>query len=338
MPLKVMTLPGRFVGTGYYLVELAVPGSLSPLSMLLDTGLTIPVMLLSSARDRLGLANGAGSTAAIGATGSVSFNNIRLDGAELRSAGDAGGKPMVLGSMEGVVVDDFPQRSIGEEVGVHLDGMLGQGFLERCDLELDAGQGHLRAWPAGKAPAGSQGWTLLPSLRLPGSLHGLLLHVPGAEPIVGIADTGATHTVINGRAARILGLEAAVAKSRADFNNVRGMGLGGTALEMPLVEVCQACLCGASHVSIVPQGVGADGLRSWAFGNAKVQPGESAGPLSKVQIAVGEIAFFEELLSHPQNSIGNFNGAVALIGQDLLAQRPVRLSALAGRISFADAT
>eukprot|EP00439_Symbiodinium_sp_Y106_P066117 s1794_g10.t1 len=42
----------------------------------------------------------------------------------------------------------------------------------------------------------------------------------------------------------------------------------------------------------------------------------------------------EELLSQPQETIGDFDGPVALLGQDLMTQMPLRYSAARGTLWF----
>jgi len=333
MPLRALELPPRFFGTGYFLVELLVKNA-TALTLLLDTGLTAPIMLTSAACTRLGISEvpaGPG-TRGIGAIGTMDLRPVQLDGAELRTP--AGALP--LGPMTGVVVDDFLQRKIGQEVGVALDGMLGQGFLQRCDLEFDGHAAALRVWPPGRlAGAAEDGrWRLLPSLRLPGDLQGLLLSVPGGlEPVVGVVDSGASHTVVNHNAAYVLGLEVPSAQSGEEGRTVRGIGLDSSALEMPLLSVDGISLCGANHVTIVPRDPGAPGTpRSWSFRNVTCLRDQSVGPLGPAEVAVGDIGFFEELFSQPQDSIGDFRGPVALLGQDLLAQLPLRISSSAERI------
>jgi len=331
VPLQTMRLPDRFVGRGYFLVQLLVKGA-TLLTLLLDTGLTAPVILTNAACTRLGISSYmSDDSEAIGATGTLSMRSVLLDGAEVWSGAD-GAPRMQLGPMYGNVVDDFAQRKIGEEVGVSLDGMLGRGFLERCDIELNEREGQLRVWRPGDLPRDHQHWRLLQSLRLPGSLQGLLLSMPGAlEPVVGIVDTGATHTVVNKHAAYVLGLQ--MPSQQLENRTVRGKGLDNTALVMPLVTLQDPVLCSASSVSISTNTPDSNnGVRSWIFGNVACSPRENVGPLLSADVAIGDIAFFEELLSQPQDSIGRFKGPAALIGQDLLSQQPLRLSAPKGEI------
>jgi len=328
VPLKVLALPGRFVGTGYFLVELVVRGTIA-LTMLLDSGFTAAVMLTNRSCSKLGIATGsAAASKGIGAIGSLWMDSIDLVGAELR--GDAGPTAVALGVLKGVVVEDFPQRKIGEEVGIAVDGMLGQGFLERCDLELDCFKGVLRAWKPKELLEHEPGWISMATLPLPGNLQGLLLRVPGgSEPVVGVVDTGASHTIVNSRAAEILGLQDAAELNRQKMKDVRGIGLGNHVLKMPLVSVVNATLCRADDVTIALR---SSTSRSWSFNTTMSGTcRECVGPLTVVNLAVGDIGFFENLLSRPEV---RFEGAVALLGQDLLAQRPLRLSGSSRRIWF----
>lgn len=335
VPLKTLPMPARFVGGDYHLITVVVR-NLS-LLMLLDTGLTMPVMLTPDTVARLGLDSGGAAGAGtwgVGATGGLMMEAVVLPPSELRSLD---GRSMSLKQMTGVV-QDFPQRKIGEEVGIGICGMLGQGFLDMCDVELDARAGLLRAWPPGQMPRQESSWRLLPALRLPGSLQGVLLSIQGGrEPVVGIVDTGASHTVLNTKAAAVLGLEAAAAASKADGRIVRGLGLDGTVLEMPLVHVGKLRLCGASEVSITvrPVPAGSFERKSFYFGATSCPPGfEVVGPLNGVELAVGDIGFFDQLLTDGQDSIGDFSGAAALVGQDILGQLPMRVSAVESKLWF----
>lgn len=263
------------------------------------------------------------------------MSSVVVEGAEIRGP-DGQGDGIPLGVMSGVMVEDFPQRKIGEEVGISIDGMLGQGFLEQCDLELDAGQGFLRAWNPGsfaEEQVGS-GWKALTTLKLPADLQGLLLSVPGGlEPVVGIVDTGASHTVLNRNAAYVLGLEVSAAESGMQSRFVRGIGLDSSQLEMPLVTVSNVMLGGASQVTIVPRArATASDRLSWSFRNVVCPPAERIGPLDSVAMAVGDIGIFEQLLTQNQDTIGDFKGPAALLGQDILAQLPLRLSVKSGRL------
>ncbi|CAL1139047.1 unnamed protein product [Cladocopium goreaui] len=91
--------------------------------------------------------------------------------------------------------------------------------MDQYDLELDtglrsldAGQQQLRAWPRASLPSEQPGdWRQLEALGMPGRLQGLLLTVPGClEPVIGLVDTGASHTVLNRQAAYVLGLRVRI--------------------------------------------------------------------------------------------------------------------------------
>ncbi|OLP81092.1 hypothetical protein AK812_SmicGene38410, partial [Symbiodinium microadriaticum] len=106
-----------------------------------------------------------------------------------------------------------------------------------------------------------------------------------------------------------------------------------TQLEMPLLSLANITLSSARHVSIAPHepGGGAnpvEGRRSWRFRNTGAR---IKGPIATfpeaVDVGVGDIGLFQELLSQPQETIGDFDGPVALLGQDLMTQMPLRYSA-----------
>lgn len=361
--LQLLKLPTRFIGGAYFLLMLSVPPAdafraVEPdrfprtnLTLLLDSGLTAAVMLTTDVCKTLKLAmGGEGSfSSGVGATGSsLDMQQVRVEGAALlegpgdglsfegADAASASATRCPLDPMAGVVVDNFPQLSIAGEVGVALQDMLGQGFMDQYDLELDARTERLRAWPRASLPVTpSDGdWRQLEALGMPGRLQGLLMTVPGClEPIVGLVDTGASHTVLNRQAAYVLGLRVDAAAER----KVRGIGLDNSVLEMPLLSLANITLSSARHVSIAPHepGGGAnpvEGRRSWRF-RARIK-----GPIATfpeaVDVGVGDIGLFQELLSQPQETIGDFDGPVALLGQDLMTQMPLRYSAARGTLWF----
>jgi len=319
VPLRVLRLHEDLVGGPYLFVDIALGAR--TLTMLLDSGLTHSVMLTPLAHAELGLASGPTSES-VGVFGSATFAGVQLDDVGLLTKD---GEILPLGSMDGVVAD-IPQRRLGLQVGVRVDGMLGQGFLARCDVELDAGLERLRVWPPGLQPDVQPGWTRLSALRLPADLQGLVLTVPGSlEPVVGIVDTGASHTILNNRAAKALGLAL---PSLEHCQPARGVGIDGAEFDLPLVDVTGASLSGASDINITDRTASSGGLeRSWSFEIPQRSGPEIVGPLARITLAIGDIALFEELLTHPQDSIGRFVGPVALLGQDLLSQRPLRISA-----------
>lgn len=342
LPLAGLPLPDRFVGTGYYLLNVLVRREGAPsdivLKLMLDTGLSASVLLLSSTCERLQIQYAKGTRRGLGATGNVPLGTMQLPGAELQGVSDN----VLLNSMSGVVVDDFQQSRIGDEVGVSIDGMLGQGFLHQCVLELDPWEQRAFAWSAGEAfksayliaaQHSNSIWVELPALRLPLDLLGVLLSVPGAsEPVLGIVDTGASHSVVNMRAAHALGLTPSSMQSQDRNWMVSGVGLGGIALEMPLVVTENVTLSGAAHILETASADDAIERGPWSFSKMTCQTKHTAGPFSAVAIAVGDIGLFDELFSDAR--LGRFRGPAALIGQDLLTQRAMRISSRTRQIWF----
>mmetsp|Transcript_5340 Transcript_5340/g.9544 ORF Transcript_5340/g.9544 Transcript_5340/m.9544 type:complete len:459 (+) Transcript_5340:39-1415(+) len=347
--LQLLKLPTRFIGGAYFLLMLSVPPAdafravnkapdefpRANLTLLLDSGLTAAVMLTSDVCKDLKLAMGGEGafSSGVGATGSsLDMQQVRVEGAALVDKEAR----CPLDPMAGVVVDNFPQLSIAGEVGIALQGMLGQGFMDQYDLELDARTERVRAFPRASLPplAADGDWRQLEALGMPGRLQGLLLTVPGClEPVVGLVDTGASHTVLNRQAAYVLGLRVDEDVPR----RVRGIGLDNSVLEMPLLSLANITLSSARHVTITPHepGGGAnpvEGQRSWRF-RARIK-----GPIATfpeaVDVGIGDIGLFQELLSQPQDTIGDFDGPVALLGQDLMTQMPLRYSAARGTLWF----
>eukprot|EP00435_Cladocopium_sp_Y103_P032370 s2584_g8.t1 len=118
---------------------------------------------------------------------------------------------------------------------------------------------------------------------------------------------------------------------------VRGIGLDGSVLEMPLLSLENITLSSARHVTISPHepGEGAnpmEGRRSWRF-RARIE-GPIASFPAAVDVGVGDIGLFQALLSQPQETIGDFDGPVALLGQDIMTQLPLRYSAARGTLWF----
>jgi len=349
----MLQLPNRFIGGAYFLLMLTVPPAdaflavdkppdafpRTNLTLLLDSGLTAAVMLTSEVCKSLKLVIGSEGdfSSGLGAIGSMEMQQVRVEGAAL-SGQDSALANCPLSPLAGVVVDDFPQLKIADEVGVDLQGMLGQGFMDQYDLELDAKGQQLRAWPRASLPSEQPGdWRQLEALGMPGRLQGLLLTVPGClEPVIGLVDTGASHTVLNRQAAYVLGLRVQAGTAR----RVRGIGLDGSVLEMPLLSLENITLSSARHVTITPHepGEGANsvkGRRSWRFRNtgARIEGPIATFPAA-VDVGVGDIGLFQALLSQPQDTIGDFDGPVALLGQDIMTQMPLRYSAARGTLWF----
>ncbi|CAL1143224.1 unnamed protein product [Cladocopium goreaui] len=109
---------------------------------------------------------------------------------------------------------------------------------------------------------------------------------------------------------------------------------------MPLLSLENITLSSARHVTISPHepGEGAnpmEGRRSWRFRNtgARIE-GPIASFPAAVDVGVGDIGLFQALLSQPQETIGDFDGPVALLGQDIMTQLPLRYSAARGTLWF----
>ncbi|CAE8695666.1 unnamed protein product [Polarella glacialis] len=130
------------------------------------------------------------------------------------------------------------------------------------------------------------------------------------QRVVGILDTGASHTVLNWAAASLLlGFTQAEDEERLveEHGGTSSFDVSGRRIDMPMFEV-----------ALQLRGAGREPQGSCCF-----QP---------VEVAIGDIALFATLLG------GSTESPAALIGQDLLIQRPMLFAARQRLLCFRSET
>lgn len=306
IPRRFLALPqDAYLGPGFDLVAVSVfQGGGRALSFMLDSGLTSSMLRPPVAKD-LDLKGdaSAGERSFIGADGSRVSAVVRLEDAQLE------GVDVKVGPLSPMVLD-FPQAEIGRELGHVVDGMLGMEFYERFAVEVDCVASCLRLYAAdaGEAAAQARGMEQLTTAMLPSRLLGVAVELAeGADlrmfraapsrRVVGIVDTGASHSVLNwAAAATLLGVRSRDDARLASAGRISSMDVSGRLVDMPLLSI-RLRLKGAG-----PQARG-------------------AADFEAIEIAIGDIALFARLLG------GNTSEPAALIGQDILVQRPMLLAA-----------
>ncbi|CAE7872093.1 Sur-8, partial [Symbiodinium necroappetens] len=203
-----------------------------------------------------------------------------------------------IGSLRPFIMD-FPQQRMGGSMGIQIDGMLGMEFFERFAMEVDASALRLYEADCGEKIAVANDMVTLTTVPLPARLLGVHLGLPGSDHCVcGVIDTGASFTVLNWAAAKMLLnlVEADAQEMLSARGGVSSVDARGQELLMPTVP----------DLSLQLRGAGRAPRRTW-----------DAGP---VEVAIGDVASFEQIF-------GQVVKPCALIGQDLLTQAPMLLAA-----------
>ncbi|CAJ1409234.1 unnamed protein product [Effrenium voratum] len=193
------------------------------------------------------------------------------------------------------MVMDFPQSVIGASLGHPIDGMLGMEFFDRFAVGLGP-ELHLYEADCGERVAALAKMVCLTTAPLPARLLGLYLSVPLSDVRVkGVIDTGASFTVLNWRAAHVLlGIVKEDKDKMLQRGGVSSIDSSGNPLLMPL-----------AHAALQLRGAGRKPPGCWAP--------------KPVEVAIGDVASFK--------TIFNVDEPLALIGQDILTQRPTLLAA-----------
>lgn len=299
VPRQFLHLPQeRWLGPGWDFLKVLAScrnGSETPLNFMLDSGLTVS-MLATQVPALLAIDVGEEQRRFLGVNGDEWSPQAQLLGLRVHAG-------PVLPTLR-PLVRNFPQMRIGNEEGYEVHGMLGMEFYEEFGVEV--GGSELRLWEADKAEtvADDRGLLKLTTESLPARLLGITVELAsglrGSSPDVrirGIVDTGASHSVLNWAAA---GLLLGLQKDDSDrlvetHGGVDGTDISGNSLFMPVVPIK---------------------LQLRSSDEASVRP---ALAFDTIEAAIGDIALFDRIFSSGE--------AVALVGQDILTQRPMLLAA-----------
>mmetsp|Transcript_72447 Transcript_72447/g.223888 ORF Transcript_72447/g.223888 Transcript_72447/m.223888 type:complete len:279 (-) Transcript_72447:7-843(-) len=277
---------------------------------MLDSALTTS-MLMPHVATFLGIGSPGGGAASeerqfMAAGGAQQSTLALLEGLRLM------GTDLDLGPISPIVTD-FPQFSIGLGLGCPVDGMLGMEFYERFAVETADGRLRLHEAESAEDYAASQGMAQLTMAPLPARLLGISVELAGggaAAPgvrqpgrVVGIVDTGASHSILNWAAASLLlGLRRGDPSLEAG-GSISAYDVSGQPIDMPLVTAALAL-----------RGAGPEPCGLVSFG--------------AVEVALGDMALFARLLG------GDATVPAVLVGQDLLTQRPTLLAARSRLLCF----
>lgn len=322
--VETLRMPSNMLGAGFELVQVQAKGSNRPLNFLLGSGFPINA-LTEKGRDLLGITpdvyTGGWASQATAAASSVEVEDVRFMG-----SGSS------IGTLKDCEVLDFPQATLCEQMGIEIHGMLGRPFFEEYDLDLDRYKQKLELYAPGQAS--SQGFystvKFLPGMSLPGGNLGIALRGAGIDDeagekqdmyFVGLVDTGAAHTVINWEAAKLLGYDGPNDSALQGATRVLGAGPKGVPEEMPVVRV-RLSLCGVME-GVKPAMLGvskeqyeSSGGAGWYF--QRLTEGKNGMvELGAVNVAIGDVLGLQVL---SDSKVGPFQGAAAIIGQDLLFQ------------------
>ncbi|CAE7532694.1 unnamed protein product [Symbiodinium pilosum] len=204
---------------------------------------------------------------------------------------------------------DFAQAAIAQQQDIKLDGMLGQLPLHQ-DFAVDVDPEMRRLTirdPADSQELASQGGLRrIPGLALPSRLLGVeLLHTPQtrgfssvSQSVPALVDTGSANSVVNWPAAELLfGLRPGDKVVR-DAPRIRAIGVGGGAIDMPLLRFSIGLVAEGDHVA--PQAV---------------------------RVALGDAEVFADIFGREESGSWPFGlgpkplKPAALIGQDILSQQ-----------------
>jgi len=315
MPRKLLALPqDRWVGPGFDLASVAVsrPGAgRTTLNLMLDSALTTSMMAphVASFLNLSPDTSNGGVRKFTAADGPQKSMAVKLEDTVFEGTG------VGLGPLSPLVTE-YPQIRIGADLGCPVDGMIGMEFYERFGVWVDSDS--LRIYEADSASnvATAEGLTQLSLAPLPADLVGVEVDLAGERPsnafhppnsagkVLGILDTGAAHSVLNWPAAgALLGLRQDD-EALWDDGSISSQDISGRPIDMPLVSVALA-------------------LRGAGGAHAR-----GAVPFKPIEVAVGNIALFAKLLG------GDTEAPAALIGQDILTQRPTLFAARQRLICF----
>ena len=328
-PMRKLRLPKGGLGREYIIIQLYIDGN-GPYDFMVDSGLTTELITphlqsilnaKSSGITKQGLSAGdAGSLQSL-----VELTNVELCCGKFAS-GEA------LFPLQGplhAIVTDFPQEHLDPSHDP-VEGMLGMEVLERFDVDLDFPAGRLRLWKPGtvRAEAKRAGMTNIEAVvvnetRLLG-FRVVSANAPKgssgedvlAQPFLGVVDCGASFSVVNWRAASLLGLPPQSDSVYKKMPVVQGIGVDGRPQLLPTTNI-GVSFCGNAIQN-------KDDKSNMSF----EAPTSDWTPWSAVPMAIGDLPVFSQLLGDGRSA---YKGPAGIIGLDILSQRRVILETGAGR-------
>eukprot|EP00669_Euglena_mutabilis_P004425 TRINITY_DN15763_c0_g1_i1.p1 TRINITY_DN15763_c0_g1~~TRINITY_DN15763_c0_g1_i1.p1 ORF type:complete len:264 (+),score=102.59 TRINITY_DN15763_c0_g1_i1:119-793(+) len=216
--------------------------------------------------------------------------------------------------------------------------MVGMEFLEQFDIKYarDPAKGYdvlsvYRAHEGYEAHQDNPAWRPVRGVFMPARLLGIQIAIDNAPvPFLGVVDTGASHTIMNHEAARLLGYDLADPKL-VNGPGVNGHGVLGIDTHMPTVPI-KIC------ISSVPEDVQ---MRHDWNGKWWLTPmshnSDCVGFEFEAVAAIGEMNF-NALTGLGDRGLGPYKGPFVLTGQDILTQRELIFSGAGKRMMFGAST
>jgi len=324
IPLLWFVLPQRLLGGDYVLVPLNI-GDRGPYNFLVDTGLTTNLLTPQLCKE-LDLVPEDRGVKGLAGDGNVQVKTLALRGV------------YVDGRLEvprfTAAVLDFPQRGYAAERGVAVHGMVGMEFLEQFDVRYarDPTTGGdtltlYRPHEGYELHESDPKWTPVRGILLPSRLMGVKVAADNAPfPFLGIVDTGASHTIMNREAARLLGYDL-TDPELANGPGVNGVGVLGQPTHMPTVPL-RLCISGFDNSTRLQY----DWAGRWWL-DPMEHSKECAGFEFEATAAIGDMNF-DSLTALTVRGLGPFYGPLVLTGQDFLTQRELVISGAGKRMLF----
>eukprot|EP00986_Skeletonema_menzelii_P017605 scaffold20700_cov147-Skeletonema_menzelii.AAC.2 len=328
-PMRKLRLPKGGLGREYIILQLYIDGN-GPYDFMVDSGLTTELITphlqsilhaKSSGITKQGLSAGdAGSMQSL----------VELNGVELCCGEFASGEALMkLDGPLHAIVTDFPQEHLDPSHDP-VEGMLGMEVLERFDVDLDFPAGRLRLWKPGTARAEAKragmtnieavvvnetrllGFRVVSANAPKGSSGNDVL----AQPFLGVVDCGASFSVVNWKAASLLGLPPQSDDVYKKMPMVQGIGVDGRPQLLPTTNI------GVSFCGNAIQNKEDKSTMSFEA------PPSDWKPWNAVPMAIGDLPVFSQLLGDGRSA---YKGPAGIIGLDILSQRRVILETGAGR-------
>lgn len=310
LPIQRLHLPKGGFGREYIIIPLMIQGK-GPFDFMVDSGLTTE-LITPHLQKVLGIKSSGQKLSGLAAGGKNVGDVVDLSGASLCCGefADPGQTEFKLPTLTAVVTD-FPMEHIDPSHDP-VEGMIGMELLQYFDVDFDFPEGRLRLWKPGTVD--HHDLVEVPGAVLNESgllgIRALSPDQPNKQPCVGIIDCGSAFSIVNWKAAELLGMPRRDSNVYQGSPEIIGLGLDGGQIRMPTRSI-PLTFCGDAIRD--PQ----SGRVSFEMPPNNWEPWEST-------VAVGDLAVFSSLLGDGRTP---YDGPAVLIGLDILSQRRVVLEA-----------
>eukprot|EP00957_Ditylum_brightwellii_P043998 3339046-Ditylum_brightwellii.AAC.1 len=206
LPMIRLKLPKDGLGREYVVIKLNIGGE--TVDFMVDSGLTTE-MITPHLKDMLHIPSGSSTIRGLAAGGSTDSALVELKDVSLCCGEFANGRTSLPLPPLHAVVTDFVQEHIDPDHNV--EGMIGMELLEMFDVDFDFPKNRIRFYPPQKSE--KDDLIPIPAVVLNESgLEGIRirsLQQKIGQPMLGIIDCGASFSIMNTAAAKLLGLNIA---------------------------------------------------------------------------------------------------------------------------------